>query len=248
MPKVVGYVCLHYGLPYLQWAIRSVIDDLDRLYVLYSPEGSHGHKSSTPCPDKREDLLAAAQRGAGDKFEWIDAGTFAYEGQHRDTIFQVAPNAEIIVRLDYDEIYPTGLLKDILFQVEQTNAQRYRIPFIHFYRSFNTAILHDPAYPIIVTVPSRPDSEMTLQTRPVAHMGYCIPSELMRYKLSIHGHKNELRASTDEYTASIYLNRERVTDLHPVGSDFWNIERVDPLDYMPHWMQDHPFYFKDVIE
>lgn len=244
----VGYVCLHYGTCYLEWSIRSVIDDLDRLYVLYSPEGSHGHKSSIPCPDKREDLLAAAQRGAGDKLEWVDAGVFGYEGQHRDTIHKLAPTADVIVRLDYDEIYPEGLLRHILFLVRNTTARRYRIPFIHFYRSFNTAILHDPAYPEIVTVPSRLDSEMTLPTDPVAHMGYAIPAYLMRYKLSIHGHKNELRMNADEYTDSIYLNRDRVTDLHPVGSEHWNIERVDPLDYMPTWMQEHPYYHKGIIE
>lgn len=244
----VGYVCLHYGACYLEWSIRSVIDDLDRLYVLYSPEGSHGHKSSIPCPDKREDLLAAAQRGAGDKLEWVDAGVFSYEGQHRDTIYKLAPNADIIVRLDYDEIYPEGLLRHIIFLVENTSARHYRIPFVHFYRSFNTAILRDPAYPEIVTVPSRLDSEITLPTDPIAHMGYAIPAYLMRYKLSIHGHKNELRMSGDEYTDNIYLNRHRVTDLHPVGSEYWNTERVDPLDYMPTWMQDHPFYHMQVIE
>lgn len=244
----VGYVCLHYGTCYLEWSIKSVIDDLDRLYVLYSPEGSHGHKSNHPCPDKRADLLAAAQRGAGSKLEWVDAGVFGYEGQHRDTIHKLVPNADVIVRLDYDEIYPSGLLKDILFQVEHTNARRYRIPFVHFYRSFYGAILHDPAFPEIVTVPSRADSETTLQTRPVAHMGYAIPAYLMRYKLSIHGHKNELRMGADEYTDGIYLNRQRTTDLHPVGSDHWNISRVDPMDYMPRFMMEHPYFYKGLIE
>ena len=36
-------------------------------------------------------------------------------------------------------------------------------------------------------------------------------------------------------------------DCHPVGSEYWNPETVDPMDYMPSWMKDHPYYKMELI-
>ena len=85
---IVAYTALHYGSPYLGAAIRSIIDDVDRYYVFYSANGSHGTpgNSGIAASESRRNLFNIAQVAAGDKLNWVD-GNWQHEGQQRDTIF-----------------------------------------------------------------------------------------------------------------------------------------------------------------
>lgn len=254
MAKVVGYCALHYGLPYLEWSIRSVIDHVDEFYVLYSPHGSHnGNRGTLPPIDSEADLQAAARRGAGDKLRWI-TGEWSHEGQQRDSIHQYAPDADVILVVDSDEIWGDGLaetavaLHDDLMHL----PRRMRIPIIHYWRSFYRCVLHDPAYPERVIYPKSEHTDtITLnvgnELAYINHFGYALPPAYIAYKWGgIHGHQDELRKDVD-WLNDVYL-ANRQTDMHPVGSEFWNAERVDPMDFLPRYMMDHPFYFKDLIE
>lgn len=245
MAKVVGLTVLNYGKPYLEWAIRSIIDDVDEHYFIYSDVGSHGHQSDAVNPDSRIELYEIAQRAAGDKFRWHE-GRFPHEGAQRDHIFQLVPDADVVVVCDYDEIYPPGLVCELIDQTSAWHRRNIRVPMVHFWRSFYRAVLHDPAYPVRIIYPHVRDGEETAHTRPIAHMGYAIPPGLMRYKWSIHGHKNELRRDVDFFTDIYEANRQ--CDMHPVGSDAWNAEAVNPWDYLPPFMQAHPYADLAVIE
>ncbi len=254
MAKVVGFTALLYGRDYLGWAIRSIIDHIDEYHVAYSPIGAHGHRTDTPCPETRAELYAIASAAAGSKLRWHD-GEWPHEGAQRDSIHEYAPDADAIIVCDSDEIYNEQLIEQITQYIPTAmyDWRSVRLPFIHFYRNFNHAVLHDPAYPVRLIFPKAEIGESTFSSdfwmkQVVNHMGYCQRSEIVRYKLKIHGHKNELRCDADEYTDGIYLDRNRWTDLHPVGSEYWNAERVDPLEFMPRWMQDHPFYHLQEIE
>lgn len=243
-PHVVGFTALHYGKPYYEAAIRSIIDDVDTYYVIYSPTGSHGHRSSAVCPDTRDELYAIAERVAGDKLAWVE-GEFPHEGAQRDYLFTIAPDADVVVVCDSDEIYPPQVVNIAIEQTKTWRRRNIRLPFVHFWRSFHRAILRDPAYPVRIIYPHVKDGEETAPVRPIAHMGYAIPVELMRYKWQIHGHKNELRRDVDFFTDIYEANRQY--DTHPVGSDYWNPEPVNPLDFMPVWMADHPYFGLEVI-
>jgi hypothetical protein len=258
MAKVIAYTALLYGREYLAYAIESIIDYVDEYHVLYASQGSHGHRTSTPCPETRDELYAIASTVAGRKLRWHD-GEWGHEGLQRDSIYQYAPDADVIIVCDSDELYPVGLIKRVIeYSTTVTNSippvRFIRLPFIHFYRDFNHCILRDPAYPVRVIFP-RVDIQYGESTwnpiyarGSVCHMGYCQRSEIIRYKLGIHGHKNELRCSADEYVDTIYLDRNRWTDLHPVGSEHWDAEIVNPLQYLPDWMASHPYFGMEVIE
>jgi hypothetical protein len=239
--KIVGMMALHYGLSYIAAATRSIIDDVDELWYVYSPVGSHGFRTDTLCPEHAVDLYKAAREAAGDKFRWY-ADTWPHEGAQRETIFRLAPDADFIVTVDSDEIYAPGLVAEaIAFLREHSNVAYLRLPFVHFYKDFRHAVLHDPAFPVRVTA-ARAAGEKAdaLPTdKAVAHMGYCQPSAVIQYKMTIHGHSNELRPRWFE---TIYSDDSRWTDLHPVGSEWWNAEAVNPLDYLPAWMAEHPLY------
>jgi hypothetical protein len=244
--RIVAYCPLHYGLPYLEWAIRSIIPQVDAMHILYSPHGSHnGNPGTMPCPDSEGDLLETARAAAGDKLVW-HRGDWQFEGQQRDTIFQIEPDADVILALDYDEIWPTLLVDEAIRFALQGTARRIRVPIMHYYKSFWRAVTDDAAYPIRLIVPKAPDIEATLETnRRINHMGYAIPMVYMRYKWhGIHGHQAELKPN---WVEGVYADSARLVDVHPVGTH-WNPKRVDPFENLPHYMVQHPYYFKATIE
>lgn len=242
---IIAYTALHYGRGYLAYAIRSVINHIQELHVLYSPVGSHGHQTNIPCPETREELYTIAAYAAGDKLRWHD-GQWAHEGLQRDSIYQYAPDADVILVLDADEIWNDVSLNLLLASTRHWGKRYIRLPMVHFWRSFYRAIIHDPAYPIRVIYPHETDGERTWDTHPIAHMGYAQRPEIVEYKQLTHGHKNEWRTDIDWFQERFMANAQE--DCHPVGSEYWNPEYVEPLDYMPSWMALHPYYMKEVIE
>lgn len=243
--KVVAYTPLHYGLDYLSYAIRSVIDHVDKYYVFYSPIGSHGHRTDVQCPEKREDLLEAAYRAAGVKLEWYE-GQWAYEGAQREEIFKLVSPDTLVIALDADEIWANGLLPCLIQSVQDNPARSIRVPIIHYWRSFYQCVLHDPAYPVRATLTSA-SGERTLDTQlRINHFGYAQRPKIVGYKQLTHGHKGEWRKDVDWFNDVFMANRQ--VDCHPVGSEYWNPETINPLDYMPEFMVKHPYYWTEVIE
>ena len=249
--NVIAYTALLYGRDYLASAIRSVIDSIDEYHVIYSPVGAHGHRTDIPCPETRDELYAIAETAAGSKLHWHDAGPFIHEGYQRDSIHACAPDADVILVLDADEIWPDGLAQHIIGQYErQANwhplVRTLRVSMIHLWRSFHRGILHDPAYPVRAIFPkSQGTMEGGLAWKPIVHMGYAQRSEIVEYKQHTHGHKGEWRK--DDWFNSIFMDPDRRTDLHPVGSEYWTAEDINPWQYLPEWMKAHPYATLDLI-
>lgn len=244
--KIIAYTALHYGRDYLAYSIRSVIDAVDEYHVLYTAQGSHGTRTQAPCPESEIELDAIAADAAGHKLRW-HSGVWAQEGTQRDMIHELAPDADIILVVDADEIWPVALVQEAIRLHDAGDAWRYRAPMVHFWRSFYRAILHDPAYPERVIYPQKQNGVIggMSPVGKIAHMGYAQRPEIVEYKMKVHGHLNELRRDIDWFHDVFMTNRQH--DCHPIGSDYWNPERVMPLEYMPGFMADHPYYRCEVI-
>jgi hypothetical protein len=242
----IAYTALHYGSPYLEYAIRSVIHTVDKFYVLYAAEGSHGAKvqERLPASERRANLYEIAERACNGKLVWID-GKWEYEGQQRDSIHLHAPDADVILVVDYDEIWGEGVAEQAIQEAQERGYERYRLPMLHYWRSFRKAILHDPAYPTRVICPNG-EGEEYIHTKKLNHMGYAIPTWLLDYKMKIHGHRGEWRKDINWRVDRWDTNAQ--FDCHPVGSEYWNTETINPLDYMPDMMKLHPYYGDEVIE
>lgn len=250
--KIIAYTALHYGRDYLAYAIQSIIDYVEEYHVLYSAIGSHGHRTAIPCPETRDELYAIASVVAGHKLRWHD-GEWAHEGLQRDSIYQYAPDAAMIISLDADEIWQHSLIKSVMdyaFTVTSSIPPfRYmRVPFIHYWRSFHRAVMHDPAYPVRVIFPQINEKygTETYGRGVINHMGYAQRPEIVEYKILTHGHKNEWRHDVDWFKDKYLANAQ--IDTHPVGSEYWNPEDIDYRDYMPRFMAYHPYAKMDVIE
>ncbi len=248
--NIVAYIALHYGRTYLGEAILSIIEHVDKLYVLYSATPSHGQGTDLICPETEQELYDIARRYAGDKLVW-HKGQWMHEGYQRDTILELAKNADAIIRLDSDEIWPEETIIEVIKRINEMDVipmHRYiRIPFIHFWRSFYYAVIDDASYPVIVTFLKAADGETTWSDlKPICHMGYAQPADITYYKQYIHGHRNDWRWDEDWYNTVWLVNRK--TDCHPTNKDFWNAVPVNPLKYMPRWMKYHKFANTEVIE
>lgn len=246
--RIISLTICHYGVDFLPYALKSVHDAVDAQYVLYTPEGSHGHKTSAVCPDTREMLIEAAIAGAGSKLRWHE-GVYANESEHRAKIHELEPDCDLIVVTDYDEIWQPGLAEYAIKTALENDVRRWRVPFRHYFRSFYKCILHDPAYPERIIKPKASGGIETLNTTmAVNHFGYSITLEMMEYKWRIHGHLSEMRRDVD-YLNDVY-KANRQTDVHPVGSIYWNPETVDPFaeNWLPNWMHEHPYSKVNLIE
>lgn len=253
--KTIAYTALLYGKDYLYYAIKSVIDYVDEYHVIYdvTGHGSHGHWTERECPDKRWELINQATNAAGDKLRWHDAGPFPHEGAQREAIHQYAPDADVILVLDADEIWPArtaALVREapIGFGIEPCHS--VRLPIVHFWRSFYRAILHDPAFPTRIIYPKVAGGECTVGftniggSSAIAHMGYAQRSEIVEYKQHTHGHKGEWRK--DDWFNTVFMANAQM-NCHPVGSEYWNPEQVNPWDYMPEFMKTHPYAGLELI-
>lgn len=247
--KIIAYTPLHYGRDYLAAAIQSVIDHVDEYHVLYTAQGSHGHRSNVPCPESENELFQIAQMAAGSKLKWT-RGDWTHEGQQRDDIHRIVPDADVVIALDSDEIWAEGQAEwAIQYAIINDSVKRFRVPIIHYWRSFHRCVLHDPAYPERVIMPKRTGNGK--DTVPdnygyINHMGYAQRLDIVEYKLKTHGHKAEFRTDCDWFNDIYKANRQR--DCHVVGSEWWNPEPVNWREYMPSWMERHPYADKDVIE
>lgn len=243
--KVIAYTALRYGRDYLGYAIQSIIDRVDEYHVIYAEVPSHGHYDPTPCPEAREELYAIAHTVAGPKLRWHD-GRWAQEWQQRSAIHEFAPGADVIIVLDADEVWSERALTALDGEMGFMGSA-IRIPFVHFWRSFHQAILHDPAAPARVLFPNNPRKDWVLDfglEHSLNHMGYAQNSQIVGYKMKIHGHKSELKLGWFE---TVFMDTNRTTDLHPVGSQYWNAERVDPWAYLPAFMKGHRYAGLEMI-
>lgn len=265
--KIVGVMALHYGIDYLPYAVRSIINDVDTMLFLYTPKGNHSGESHLPLPEYEQAayLFDAARRAAGSKFAWYTGLDWRTEGEQRDSMYQIAPDADRYLVVDADEMWSEGLARAVIAaSASAPNVREWRVPMVHLWKGFDRAILHDPAYPVRLINPHAPQGTSTtfdalahdaakreLLARTcdyvpvfysrIVHAGYAIRPDLMLYKWGCHGHKAEYRKDIDWF-AERYMNDAATTDLHPVGSDYWNAERINIRDYLPEWIQEHPFY------
>lgn len=251
--RIQSYTILHYGLSYLQVALKSAYPFMDRLNCFYTPHPSHGHKVDIPPIETEDELFGTAMLAIPDKLVW-NTTDFWQEGQQRNyAVGKCARDgADLILVLDYDEVWHPEVLNRALSYVWNTNsAKDWLINFTHLWRSFNWVCVDD-AWPVRI-IDTRHNSGVAYLPRelgPIYHFGYAISDRVMRYKLSIHGHKNELRPEWYEEKWQAWPPQE---NCHPTngrkdnGEGWWNPKPFDKM-LLPEIMRKHPYWNLERIE
>lgn len=240
--NIAGFIALHYGVPYLNYAIRSIIDAVDTLYIVYTDKPSHGHSTSLVNPDSREDLIDIAYSAAGDKLRWFE-GHFTHEGTHRDLIFQIAPKADVVLVCDSDEVWCEADLQRLINAATSGINRNYLAYEYAFWRAFNRAIPGRLCAPVRAINTRNPKGDQLTDAH-FLHFGYAQPTRYIEYKMSLHGHKADWRPNW--FKEKWLANAQ--TDIHPTNYDFWNTVMIDPREVMPDYMSAHPYAKMAVIE
>jgi hypothetical protein len=251
--KAHSLTILHYGKDYLSYALRSIYHSVEQCHIFYTPTPSHGHSVNVPPIEIKEELQQAAYTYDPDnKVIWYDMINMENEGMHRDIALRTieAAGAELVLVVDYDEIWPTSLASEFISYAEQTNHYRnYLINMIHIWRSFNWCC-YDDGWPVRIIDLRHDYTRQDVGYLPkeigrVFHFGYATTNKVMQYKWQIHGHKNELRPN---WFRERWYRWPPQPDCHPTNDKgFWNPVMFDKLK-LPVFMAEHPFFGMDKIE
>lgn len=247
MAKTLGMCALHYGQEYLSEAIKSIDPYVDKIIILYSSKPSYGFGTSMECPESESDLQTTAFN-ASSKIEWHNVSAYN-EGSHRGLIYKFAEQGKYdgILVFDADEIM--GDLTEILPLCFASKKRHIGFSgYVNFWRSFNFACF-DGFTPIrYINLNNNDANGCDVVPATVYHFSCAQKMEIMRYKLEIHGHKNELRKNwlTDIYEA--WTPENNFGNLHLVSyiPALWNAVPFD-RETLPLILKNHINFNKDVI-
>lgn len=247
--KVGACFCIHYGREWLKWSIRSVQDEVDGVHIFYTETPSHGHQATERCPETRHDIIHSL---GGLAVNWHDVGPFGWEGAHRDfaeqQMFDMGYDSVLIV--DADELWDRTLLHRFIEFGTHSNAKVVRVGMRHFWRSLQWVCDDECAPHRMTNKVGEGELYFPMDAGRVFHMGYAQSSNLIWYKIQIHGHRNEWRMGWWKDKFINWYPGCGITDVHPTNVDFWNPveydhtksnERLDCLCF------DHLYWGKELI-
>lgn len=252
---IYGLMILHYGKDYIGYSASSVLDHVNKLFIFYTEKPSHGHSTDLKCPESETDLLhglSAVVKGEQlRKVEWIKK-EWSNEGQHRNEIFKIAKPDDIIVVVDSDEVWNQDALRIGIEQVSSHGHNcRMRFPFVHYWRSFDY-VCYEPCLPVRIMrgEANGQDCYYSGVTPAVHHFGYCQSEELIKYKISIHGHKNEIFPHWFEEKFLKWSPENLLKDTHPTctlpGDGWWCPKKRDVE--LPAYLHNHPYKNLKIIK
>ena len=239
----------------MPYALRSVSPLVEKSYIFYTPHPSHGHSSTLINPETRDEIMSSIPADEWNKIVWIDTENFWDEGPQRDFAVQtlIKDNVDIILNVDYDEIHDAVILEKMIKEVWNRNISRnWLCNMFHMWRSFSYCC-EDDGWPVRL-IDTRHRNGMNyispVEFGKIFHFGYCITNELMKYKMSLHGHKDELRPNWYEEK---WLAWPPVDDCHPTngrkenGEGWWNPKPFDK-NLLPSVLRSHKWWNVEKIE
>ncbi len=246
--KVLGYMPLLYGKTYMREALLSVIEHVEKMVILYTDKPSYGFGTDIQNPDSEAELLAIAKQVCGAKLIWhkVSSGT---EGDHRGQIYQYTPGYDLVLAVDSDEVFCEPDLVAAL-QAAKASDKRYLgiSGYINLWRSFDYAC-YDSYTPIRITNLHNVAGEGVVPCK-IWHFSTAQTVETMRFKLAIHGHKDEIRPGWFDNVFLAwdpYMFQPKNEDLHLVARGLWNATPYDK-QRMPEILKNHPFFNNPIIE
>lgn len=237
--QAIAVTRCHYGADYLGAVIESSEALAVRHVVLYTSVQTFTlHHSTMTNPDSREELRSIAEHAGGNRLDWREGLPISVE-----TAFGLY-DADVVLELDADEIIEPSLCRSIIerYARGELTAFSYRLPMLHFWRSFDY-VCRDGNHPPRLYLPRNRGNEAGVfypaDAGAILHMGYARRVPDMQYKLSLSEHMNEFRAG---WWDDIFMRfPQRVNDLHPITPDMWNAAPYDKRN-LPGALRRHPYY------
>lgn len=246
----MSYSAVHYGADFIGYALRSVYDHVAQAHILYTHNPSHGHQTDAPPVESMIDILyAATTYDPEQKLRWYEVNNIYFEGRQRDMAVETCrqAGANMVLVIDCDEVWhPDVLQKALNFAWSENRARNWLINFTHLWRSFDWCC-RDQGWPVRI-IDLRHEGGtgyIPKELGEVFHFGYCIRDKVLRYKMLIHGHKNEFRPDWYDTKWSVWPPPK---DCHPTNDQgFWTPEFFNK-EKLPDLMKSHPFYNLEIVE
>ena len=223
--------------------MESIRENVDHIIVLYSSTPTYGFSGQLPNPDSKEDIQKICDYFNAELIDITDQKV-SRENVHRELAFKYAYNNkyDIVVAVDYDEVWEN--LDEAIDYATNGSVFQYGIrgdQWVTLWKSFNEYVT-DGFSPIrLFNLHKKKGTEELIYKGKIYHFGYAISDDLMRYKLSTHGHKAEIE---NTWFKDKWIGYEKgVTKyLHPATDAYW-IE-TNPFDKteLPEFMKTHPKY------
>ncbi len=245
--RTIGYMPLLYGLHYLKVSLLSVINHVEKMVILYTDKPSYGFGTTMTNPDTEEELYAIAKEVCGDKLIWHKA-TSGNEGAHRGEIYQYTEGYSLVLAVDSDEVYKEDELEKALIEASNSDKRYLGIAgYKNFFRSFSH-YCEDSYRPIRITNLNNESGEGVVNCT-IWHFSTAQTVDITRFKLDIHGHKNEIIPNwfEEKFLAWNPYDPEKQKDLHLVAHGIWNSQVYDKSQ-MPSYLKEHPFFNLEIIE
>lgn len=247
--RTLGYCPYNYGREYIEYSLKSVIDHVDEFLILYSGQPSYGQSGLIKNPEKYSDLIEIT-----DQFPKVTVKsipTVNGENKHRGMATEYANSKgyDLLFAVDADEVWNPETVEKAKKTAYDGGKKRYGVNhqgWFHFWRSFNE-VNKDGFEPIRWTnLNVRNNNDQGTTSGMVYHFGYANSVELQRYKMSIHGHKGEIK---NTWFDQKWLNYEKgvTKQLHPASNDIWIETQYFDKYSLPEFMKDHPYFNLDRI-
>jgi hypothetical protein len=249
--KVHSYTIIHYGKDYISYALQSVYNLVDQLHIIYTPHPSHGTQTNISPIETKEEIQNAivSVYDPAHKIKFYEMSGIYDEGQQRNRALAhcLSAGAEMVLVLDYDEIWHESTLKASLDHVwELDTCRNWLINFTHLWKSFNY-VCYDELWPVrIIDLRHKNGTGYLPKTfGETYHFGYAISDKVMQYKWEIHGHKAEMRQN---WLNDKWSKWPPADDCHPTNEKgFWNPVEFDRAE-LPNFMAIHPWYDLEKID
>lgn len=244
--KVLGYIMLHYGKEYLEYALNPLCEGCDKVIILYSMNPTHNGKDGWVNSESRAELMIIAEKF--NNVEWIDVFDCHTESAHRDEIFKYTDGYDVLVNADYDEVWDIEDLKRAILETYSSPYRNHGIDgFIHFWRSFDNILSPDWFRPVrLIHLREKNTNKQPDIKAKIYHFGYAIKRRNMQYKMSIHGH----RAEWDQEWIRTWVKwHPSITKgkFHPCSNDIWKELKQFDRRELPESMKKHPYYQLGII-
>jgi hypothetical protein len=247
--KTLAFTVCHYGSEYLQYAIESVKDHVDNHLIVYTEKPSFGHTTTLANPDTRDDIKAIADQY--DHIIWHDVVNVFQENQHRQKGLNYAKKNgfDIMLVVDYDEIWDSSRVQEAIDYAYQSNNGHFCVKgsqWVTLWKSFNEYVTDGFAPVRLFNVNNNINDSEHIDKGFIYHMGYCISDELMRYKISCHGHKDDFTRNNKWFENKWVNYRSGVTRfLHPATDAYWQDAQPFDKTKLPELLKIHPNYKKN---
>lgn len=223
--KILGFSAITYVGAFWKESLLSIEPFVDKMYISYSRKPSHGHNTTLENPDTEYQIRKVAEEIMGSKLIWESFNGFHSEQDHRNTRYRHAAGYSLILISDPDEILEETWAQAALNYAYDHEERFYGTrQFIHFWKSFEWCFPTDGDFPIRIENLTR-DNLLINSLCPlvVFHTSMMQPENLLHFKFSCYGHKNEIKLNyiQEKFLSWAPEKIDEITHLHPTRNDIW---------------------------